>query len=538
MSKERVFVFGIDGGTFDIIRPAVEAGRLPNLARLLEEGCHGPLRSTIPPLTPMAWTSFATGVNAGRHGIYDFSRFEDGHLKLSTALDRRVPALWTHLTRSGRDAVVVNVPFTYPAEHIRGIMIPGFDTPKVEREVFWPHEVYDELIGRFGKYRFDWTFPIGQKFAPEEYLRDIEEVVAHRGETGRYLMQNHPWDFFMTVFTSTDHVQHVFWGLPDGREQVERVYRAVDVELGKFLEILPDDVNVVVMSDHGAGSIRKIFYLDNWLAREGYLTRPRSQMRRSLLKRAKSSAKRLLPVSMRKWLRARFPDLRNRVEGMIHEATVDWAETRAFGIGMYGNIRINLKGREPDGIVDPSEYDDLLAEISAKLMELADPDTGEKIIERVYRSDELYEGPNRDPAPDLVIHWRDYAYFTKKGVDQGDDIFGDYLNIDSSEYPHSGTHRLDGVFIGRGPSFVEGVELEADIRDLAPTLLYLLDEPLPEGLEGRVLEEALSDELLRKRPPGEGQGGPGGSMEMDGEISLSEKEENAVRERLKSLGYI
>jgi predicted AlkP superfamily phosphohydrolase/phosphomutase len=535
MEKGKVFVFGMDGATFDIIKPAVKKGKLPNIASLMERGSYGCLESTVPPITPMAWSSFATGVNAGKHGIFDFSRYEKGQVRLNTAKDRKAPAIWSFLTKKSRPCVVVNVPFTYPPEQISGIMIPGFDTPKVEKEVFFPESLYDELTDEFGEYLLDWTFPIGMSFAPHTYIKKIEQVVQHRGDTGLYLMKNKPWDFFMTVFTSTDHVQHVFWNYPGGRKYIEKVYEAVDLQLGRFLEALDSETSVFIMSDHGAGEIKRILYLDNWLAQEGYLKRPGLGIKGSVIKNIKTNLKRILPVKMRKTLRSNFSGMKNRMEGVLHESTVDWSETKAFSTGMYGNINVNLKGREPWGTVEPDDYEKIIKEISRKLMNIIDPETGKKIVHKIYKKEELYSGPLTKNAPDIIIHWKDYACFTKKGIDRGKEIFGDILMIDSSEYPHTGTHRLEGVFIGAGPQIKHEQDISAHITDIAPTILGMMGEELPENMDGRFLQQIFKSVVTPlKSQTEEGET----EAYLKDELSLTKDEEASVKDRLKSLGYI
>ncbi|RMF83467.1 MAG: hypothetical protein D6736_21495 [Nitrospinota bacterium] len=539
MKQGRVLVFGIDGATFDLILPAIRRGKLPHLAALMDEGSWGCLQSTIPPVTPMAWTSFATGTNAGKHGIFDFSRMEGNRVRLSTAKDRKVPALWTLLSQVGRASIVLNVPFTYPPEEIQGIMIPGFDAPRVDRTVFHPESIYDELSERFGEYRFDWTFPIGKKFDLEAYLSQVKATISHRADTSLYLLQTHPWDFFMVVFSSTDHVQHIFWQYPEGRAIIEETYALVDQHLGRFLEAISEEVTVMVMSDHGAGPIRRLVYLDNWLAREGFLHRPRFTLRQKLLKRSRASLRRLLPIHLRKRLRDRFSGLKGRLEGVEQASAIDWERTLAYSYGMYGNIYINRKGQTPRGIVEPQDYEAVREEIITRLYALKDPESGEPVVERVYRREELYTGPCIDLAPDLVVQWRDYAYFTKRGIDQGEEVFGTELMVEASEYPHTGTHRLEGVFIARGPRIRQQQNLQARIIDLAPTILQILGEPLPSYMDGRVLQEIFDQTFPSSLPSGEKKDKEEQAFPETKEgVALSEEEEATLYERLRSLGYI
>lgn len=538
MRSGKVLVFGIDGATFDVILPAIHRRKLPHLQALIEGGSWGCLQSTIHPITPMAWSSFATGANAGKHGIFDFSRRVGNKIRLNTALDRKMPAIWTYLSQSGKSSIVLNVPFTYPPEEIKGIMIPGFDAPRVERKIFHPSRVYDELTRQFGDYRLDWTFPIGEKFDLEAYLSHVRQTISHRADTSLYLLQQYPWDLFMVVFSSTDHVQHIFWQHPNGREIIQEIYETVDDCLGRFLASLTEDVTVIVMSDHGAGPIHRIVYLDNWLANEGYLERSPFNLQSAILRRSKNYIRKRLSTRLRKLARSTFSRFASRLEGTEQAASIDWNQTRAYSYGMYGNIYVNVTGRRPWGIVKGRDYDALCDQIAARLYRLVDPKTGEGVVERVYRKGELYSGPYTDDAPDLIVKWRDYAYFTKRGIDRGDAVFGEDLKVDASEYPHTGTHRLEGVFIAKGPYIRPHREVRADIMDLAPTIMYTLGEAIPPNMDGRVLreifEEGVPEPLNVRSEISKGKV----AVTKGGTTPLSEEEERSIGERLRSLGYL
>jgi len=541
----KAFIVGIDGGSFDVILPMVEGGKLPNLARVMRQGVWGPLRSTIHPITPAAWSSFATGKNPGKHGVYDFTtpnrRTYDS--RLNTSKDRRCESLWAQLGRSGKRVVVANVPFTYPPEPVNGVMISGFDAPGADRSMAHPPEVYDDLVAHFGTYTPDWSFPVGRKYEPEKYGEHVAAVIRRRADATLYLKQRYPWDVFMTVFQSIDHIQHVFFGLGDwGMGFIRAAYEEMDAALGRILTALDSDTNVFVVSDHGAGEIKQVFFLDQWLEREGFLVPRRGAwlegFGRRMGRRAEMLAKRLLPVRARGYLRGRLPGVRNRIVSYGADRPVDWSRSRAYSCGMYGNIFINLRGREAQGIVEESQYRDLCEQIRSRLMALTDPDTGEKIVETVYHRDDVYQGPWVADAPDLLIHWKDYAYFTKKGLDREGMIFSRDLTIDASSFPHSGTHRLDGIFIASGPSVRRGDQL-SDLRiiDVAPTLLYLLRESLPNDMDGRVRTEIFEDEFVLGNEPRYHSPAPAGTP-AEGVASPDSLEDEELRRRLKSLGYI
>lgn len=540
----KIFIFGIDGATFDVVLPMVESGRLPNLGRLLREGTCGPLRSTIHPITPAAWSSFATGKNPGKHGVFDFSspvRRTYG-FKLNNATDRRCDTVWRLLSRQGKRMAVVNVPFTYPPEEVNGFMISGFDTPGAERSMSNPGEVYDELVAHFGSYTPDWSFPAGRRYSPERYRQNVLDVIRRRTETTLFLMEKRPWDLFMTVFQSIDHVQHVFFGLGDwGMGFIREAYEAVDEGLGKVLGRLDDDTVLMVVSDHGAGDIRKVFFLDQWLEREGYLVpkkgAPLEGLLRQLGKRGRMFAKSILPVRVRGYLRGRMPGVRNLVVSLGASASFDWPQTRAYSGGMYGNIFINLKGREGQGVVAESDYRSLCDEIRQRLLLLEDPDSGEKVVEAVHQRDEVYSGPFLADAPDLLIHWKDYAYFTKKGIDKKGLIFSRDLTLDSSNFPHTGTHRLDGIFLARGGCIRSGQWL-SDLRivDVAPGLLYLMGAAIPDDMDGRLAVAMLEPRYVDANPPRYTRVAPEETAPSD--ASPEEPEAEKLRDRLRSLGYI
>ncbi len=340
------------------------------------------------------------------------------------------------------------------------------------------------------------------------------------------------------VFSSTDHVQHILWGHPKGRDIIENTYEIVDEYLRKFLASLPEDATIIVMSDHGAGAINGIVYLYNWLAKEGYLRRGQLNLQGALFRKFKDYLRRTLSTRSRKWVRAALSRLRNGLGEAETASSIEWNQTKAYSFGTYDNIYINLMGRNPSGIVKPQDYNGLCEKISIKLLGLVDPKTGDKMVECVYRKEELCSGPYTEQAPDLVVQWRDYTYFTMKGIDKGEADFGDDLKVTASEFPYTGTHRLEGIFICKGPHVRRKHQVRASIMDVAPTALHILGEAVPSGMDGRVLHE-LFEEGLFQTPTG-GDEIPEKKVPIETkEVSpLSEEEETSIRERLKSLGYL
>jgi predicted AlkP superfamily phosphohydrolase/phosphomutase len=546
----RVVLVGLDGATFDVIKPMVAEGKLPNVAKLLANGVHGPLTSTIQPLTPQAWSSFATGKNAGKHGIYDFSSWkaDSYELEFVNASHRRSESIFRLLSDAGKRVGSIGMPFTYPPEKVSGFMLSGIDAPAEDERAVYPHELYHDIKRDIGNYHIHLASPVGRKFDPDGFRRDMLTEDRNRTDVSLYLMERIPCDLFMTVYSNIDRAQHQF--LCDGSVPeygdfnaiVHEAYRSADEQLGKILSRLDEHTVVIVMSDHGAGPIRKVFYLNRWLCEQGlleYKTQNETPFAHAL-QQARFVAKRFLPRWAKNFIKSALPGIRDKVESHLYFSQIDWKRTRAYGFGMYGNIFINLRDREPDGQVNPGEeYENVRSHIIEALTDLQDPDTGEHIIDRVYRREELYEGPYVTNAPDLLIKWRDYSYYTSVNpkVETGE-IFGPCGYIDSSEYRHVGTHRLNGILIASGSIVRERAPIEkADIVDLAPTILHLFDQPIPEDMDGRVLEEMFTEEFLAGNPPRYREPSAG-EKEAASPVSYSSDEEDQIRERLEGLGYL
>ncbi len=549
----KVLVIGLDGATLDIIRPMVRRGELPNLAALMEQGASGELASTIQPTTPQAWTTFMTGCTAAKHGIYDFiERVPGSHdVRFVNGSFKRVKSLWSILSERGLRVGVVNVPFTYPPEEVNGVMISGFDAPGLESGFMHPPGLYEEIVEKVGPYELRGTFPIGKKKA-EYRAEDIDRVVNNRTAVSRYLMSTRPWDIFMVVYGSTDHVQHVFWrqmmdraaGIENEDAEmfggiIEHTYRKVDEAVGELVAACPEDTVVVIMSDHGGGELRKVVNLNNWLAAEGFLSYRRKQIQKTLLEGGKTFAKRCLSKGSRDWIKSRFPGLKDRTESLAYFAGIDWAGTRAYSWGMYGNISVNLRGRDPDGTVSPEDFEKVRAEIGERLMRLRDPDGGPALVRKVWMREDLYTGPQLEAAPDMIIEWKDYAYYTQGNLKRGDgSVFIERLSIDSSDFEHTGTHRLNGTIVLTGRDIIKkGVSLDgAGLADIAPTILHLMGQPVPDYMDGRVLEEAIDEGFAAAhRPVRQSAESAGGGASK---VGYSDDDKREMEEKLKGLGYL
>lgn len=536
MPTPRLTVIGLDAATLDVVRPLLDAGELPNLAGLIDDGAHGTLRSTTHPLTPQAWSTMVTGVNAGRHGILDFAeRTGSGYeLRIVNGSYRTAPALWDYLSAAGRSVGLVNIPFTWPAPVLDGFAISGFDTASHD-EMTFPRALERELVGRHGELELDHTYPIGGngEIDLERVRRACRQKVAITLElAGRY-----DPELLFVVFMSADHVQHLAWDswVERGAESpVGGVYRILDEAVGALLAGLGGG-DVMVVSDHGAGSLDGVVNLNAWLEAQGFLTYRGSQsVSRQLAHGVLGLRRRLLPERARRAIKRAAPDLAERAVRSSAAHLVDMTSTRAFAYGAFGNIVVNVRGREEQGIVEPgAEYDAVRAEITRGLYELRSPD-GRPIVRSVHNREHLYEGPALERAPDLVVEFDEYAWLGKGNLRRRTPTIWDEVEIESGGYAYVGSHRPLGMVAIAGPSAARA-PLTAAIEDVAPTILYLLGEPVPSHLEGRVLVEALDAGLLERRPVEYMDVDLGDGQRVE---SYSSAEAQEVEGRLRSLGYL
>ncbi len=551
---KKVWVLGLDGATLDVIRPWVAEGHLPVLGRIMRGGVTGELRSTYPPLTGPAWSSFMTGKSPGRHGVLEFFHREQGTYRqvLNSYRDLNGKKLWQLLSEAGKWVGVMGVPLTYPPEPINGFMISGLLTPAGRRDFTYPPSLLDELEAHLGQYRLRHDEKY-RRNNPEPFLCEQYEILENNTQAALYLMRHKPWDFFMVHFLGTDRIQHEFWHLldpshpqhdPADRQRYGNVvldfFKQVDSAVGRLLDALDDEAVIVVMSDHGLGPVHKFINVNTWLRQQGLLrlkSNPRTWLRYLLFLLGFNYA------TVSRWVlelglgrrakevgRARREELQRRLFLSLDD--VDWLRSRAYSIGNFGQLYVNLKGREPQGIVLPgAEYEELLDDLTQRLQALVDPETGQPVIEQIFRREEVYDGPYADRSPDLMFFTRDMEY---KAMGLSD--FSS-PRVFEPVYGTRGHHRMNGIMICYGPGVVrEGEWLEgARIQDLAPTILYLTGQPVPREMDGRVLLDLFTPEFCQQHALTYVQDDE--SLTRERQSAYSDQEETEIMERLRSLGY-
>ena len=578
--KNTVLVLGLDGCTFDLLDPWMEKGLLPNLKKLKEEGVSGTLQSSFPPITGPAWTSFMTGKNPGKHGIYEFLvRKQNSYKEMPVNADyMHGQTLWELLSAQGYKVGVLNVPLTYPPQKVNGVLISGFMTPGGKRDFIHPPELLDEIEEKFGKYYLHMRSLDIATFLSDTYiasfLQDCRSMMRYKFNVAHYLIQKESFDFLMLHIFSTDRVQHILWHILDPQhpsyrsdladkyyDEVVSFYQEVDKQVGEIIDSYNSSGTVFVISDHGFCKINKSIDLNTWLLKEGYITLKKGSFTRLRylmwnmgftyewlcgtlgLRWSRLWGKiwgtlwdKVLLLTLKnKFIKAPvdfFNDFSiNKRKWLLSLDDVDWSRTRAYCKSGLGQIIINLKGREPEGIVNPGqEYNNLTGEIIRKLFAFMKERTGGTEGVEIYAKEDIYSGDYFDEMPDITF------LANKKGYQAGNLIdFGSNRTITDTTL-NTGHHTMDGILLARGESLKKGVRIDGStLMDITPTVLYLMGCKIPEDMDGKVLKGIFKETFLEEHAveftePAEETQKERGEMSPD--------EEKKVLERLRNLGYI
>jgi predicted AlkP superfamily phosphohydrolase/phosphomutase len=554
-TNQRAILLGIDGATFDLLGPWMEAGHLPHLERLSREGVCGDLESTRPPTTAPAWVACVTGVNPGKHAVFDFreSPLKDPRRPLISSRSVRAPALWHILSHHGQQVGLLNVPVSYPPDPVDSFVVAGMMSPGPASDYAYPSGLRGELNAR--GYVIDveiQKYDVQAEADANRFLDDVLAAMQKRAEVLFHLMDNRPWQFLMAVFVAADRIQHLFWktladpesefyhgpGAERLRSRILAVYQSVDAVVGELLARVDasGQIGLFVVSDHGFGSTKAWFNANRWLQDQGWLhLKPRSALRKRFfyeLMRANDSrmAKTLLPESLGRSIRRRVRSGRSLFKTDL-DRCIDWSRTRAFfasipSQGFYINVR-----RNGTGTVDPgAEYQDLRQQLHDRLLTVTDPRSGERIVDQVWFREEVYDGPYTHLAPDILFVARDYAYL-------GRELLGTRGVVETSMNWANGFHRMNGIFLAYGPYLGRGVRAQgATMVDVAPTLLHSLGLPVPGNMDGRVLAEAFASDYIALNPVR--RGSPLAASGVEGSDGYSDDERAEVEGRLAALGYI
>jgi predicted AlkP superfamily phosphohydrolase/phosphomutase len=434
--RPRVFVFGLDGTPCSWLRAETAAGRLPNLAVLFRSSSLVSMRSSLPSVSSTAWTTFLTGRDPGGHGVFGFMdcRPESHEFSFPNLQQVTVPAIWDLLGTCGKRSVLLNVPGTYPARPVEGVLISGFVAPSLERSVHPLH-----LLPRLKAmgYRTDldnWAARGSFEVLEAELFASFER----RAEATRMLLAEEPWDLFVTVLTETDRLYHFLWNaMAAGEERAldlfHRFHARVDEFAGWLFDTLPDGTELIALSDHGFAAVHRSVFTNAWLREHGYLAFDTDQPK---------GLARISPGST------------------------------AFSLDP-GRFYVNRAGRRPRGSVAPDDSGEVVERLVDDLADLRDPGTGEPVYGRLLRREDAYHGPFAPLGPDVVLTLRPgYELKASSGARSVFGPPGDGLG---------GMHTADDAFLCvRGATLRDG---PYDLHDLAPTILELLGVE-PQGFQG------------------------------------------------------
>ena len=570
MKKEqKVLVIGLDGATFDLIEPWVAEGKLPALGALMKQGCWGNLISTLQSNSAQAWSTFITGMNAGKHGIYDFIRPILGsyRVQFTNASLRDGKSLWKAASENGLKVGIMNVPMTYPPEAVNGFLISGVDAPGVNSDFAYPPGILGELEKSVGSYILEaGVTGLIRRGRPDLALSKMDKTIEMRYKAAEYSIKHKDWDLFMVVFTEPDRVQHFFWKYINknhpnySKAEAEkygkgilRIYEKLDEAVGKLVKLVSEETTIFIMSDHGGGaSSNKTFYINKWLEKEGFLafklegspTEILNRWKRNILRNLDYYLSAKLPREFKENLVRLLPGLRNKVSSVLLLDNIDWQKTKAYSRESASVISINLKGREPEGIVAPDDYKQVCEEIIKSLKALRCPDTGEPIVSEVYRKEDIYSGSYIDFAPDLFIEWNNFSYIQRPSFLNKVNGFTEVLRGKELAWAErmsrpSGIHRPEGIVLCAGKGIKKGKKIkDARLIDLHPTILYSLGISISAEVEGTVIEDIFEQGFLTKNPIRiEGTKRVGDDISKE-KTAFTDEESDIIKERLSGLGYI
>lgn len=544
-------VIGLDSATLDLVRPWVEAGHLPNLGEFFARGAVGPLLSTLPPISAPAWSTFATGLNPGKHGILNFVQFvaDSYEPRLVNASQRRGESFWEIAGRQGVRGGVINLPITYPPRPYNGFIITGMLSPGVSRRMASPPGVFDDLSAVSPDYAIDVDVGKGSgRQGKRVFLDRSLAILQARLEAALGLYRRHRPPLFCVVFTVGDRISHYFWddmeALQAGRANTEtevrlgraiqETYERLDEAVGQLVAEAGSDTDVLILSDHGAGPLRKGLSLHELLAQHGLLTRARTPLLRRAVGGVVQRLIRTLPVPVKSKIKAYFPALSRRAARVAASRDVDFTQAKAYPPDNSGSVFINVKGRQPNGIVEPgAEYEALRDKVIRILSELEDPGTGKRVAARVWRREEIWPGPCVAQMPDVILEQAERIYeIPNFRHPRGGEVFFDLAEASRDRWCRSGGHRREGLFMAMGPHIKHTEVRAANIADVPVTALALLGCAIPDDLDGRVLAGVLSDDV---ELPAKTAAGPDRESSR---VEFSDEDQRTVEKRLEDLGYL
>jgi len=460
MGNKKVLIIGLDSAPPELVFDGF-IDDLPNLKMMLQHGVHARLESSHPPITIPAWMVMATGKSMGRLGLYGFRHRKPGtynDMWLANSYSVKEKTVWEIMGERGKKVSVVGIPPSYPPRPVNGWLVSCFMTPSTEKDYTYPTELKNEIEATVGDYPLDVEFRTEDK---DTMLKQLWEMTEKHFKVIEHLMRSKPWDFMMFVEIGVDRVQHAFWKYFDPQHHLHQpgnkyqnvmkdYYRLIDKWIGNLLTLTDKDTVTLVVSDHGAERMKGAFCVNDWLIKKGHLV---------LKEKPKPGTS-------------------------LEEVKVDWDKTKAWGWGGYhSRIFLNVKGREPQGVIEPEDYEKFREKLAREIKAITGPN-GEKWDTVVYTPQEIYPDGVGD-YPDLTVYFDDLRW--RSAGTMGYE--SPYLP-ENDKGPDDAVHSHHGIFILYNPKAKKGRRIDdINLLDVAPTVLKTMEIPVPSDMEGRVIEE-------------------------------------------------
>jgi predicted AlkP superfamily phosphohydrolase/phosphomutase len=506
--KTKVLVIGLDGATWNIIKPLVKGGKLPAIAKLMKNGCYGDLESCIPHDTFPAWKCYSTGRNPGKLGAYWYAGVDmaEERLFFNNSTSFQGKELWDYLGENNITCGVLDMPTTYPCKRINGVMV-AHGAPRLS-DYTYPEFLERELKNRFDyKISLDLPFEVGK----DASIDSTRGVINQRFAVASYLMREFDPSFMHVTIFNIDPIQHFYWrDMEEGDakygEVIEDFWTLIDNGMKGILDEFCDErTHIIVMSDHGFTGAKGYFHISKWLTEGNLLKLKRPKLLLSgLFFKLGLSRDNILSILVRtkmaSFLRTHIAkETRQKVAALLPAEILGIAEQTYLGSFIdWGRSKVIPT---PPGLLyinkklfgSYEEYEKFKEALIAEIREIEEPKTGVKLAKEVFRGEEIYSGKYIDDAPDIVILPNEgYIITSPAGSDE------------MWSYPSrgwTGTHKLHGIFLESGPGIKKGIEIEgAKIYDLAPTILHVFGIPIPKDMDGRVLKELFEEgSALAKR---------------------------------------
>lgn len=546
-SKLELLMIGLDGATFKILTPLIQSGHLPNLEKIVHDSYNATLLSTVPPVTALAWPTIMSGLNPGNHGLLSWQEPLNFDLErpLASAKTITKPMIWDLLNQLGKKTCVFNVPVTYPPQEINGVMVSGMLTPSLNSQFCYPKDLQGELLNKFPAYKTD--IAINEERVinlPEnkliDFIKESSKTTQIRGQAFRWLLEREDFQCGFIVFELLDRLQHFAWDhlvkltkLAAGQKPENKIDCAIyyslqvlDDEVGDLLDYIDRQGHMVIVSDHGFGPMKTNIHLNSWLEKHSWLKFKNVTGKGwHLIRMVGARFKHIIPAKL----------ITKTQKTLSPYRFVNWKKTLAYaGAPTEYGIFINVKDREPYGIVTNKEYEEVRSKIISALEETTYDITGKKVFKRIYRREELYSGDHVKNAPDIIFETESGFYISELTAPSNERVFSE---IKDKTW---GFHEAEGIVIINSHGIQKGYASKPqNVEDITPVIFRLLQIPHLTNFDGKLPEEMFDYHWLKTHEVEKLNSIKYDSISThkSSEQAYSAEEAETISKRLKDLGY-